>query len=227
MNRRDFLKSLLAIGGSVTLPLEAIETAPEEVIDQAWVTALKNPMTFFVGDSRDLSTDRWPAPLGYENEGRADAMRFFDEDFEFNELLGIDIVEGCCPGSDFFAAVLSKSLAETNELARLNGIPIQFAWVETPLPSEYENEDNEEDEPEELPEYIEREVRRLSEIALAQLIPNPQPATTYAAGIGPGILHQSIAGDIERYWREHRRLPSGRFEIPGRKAVQLPEQKEG
>lgn len=78
-------------------------------------------------------------------------------------------------------------------------------------------------EPEELPEELKGEVYLLAAIAVAQLIPTPGPATTYASGIGLGLLRQSIARRIENYWREHRRLPSGCFEIEGHKAVQLPE----
>lgn len=222
MNRRSFLKSLLAIGAAVKIPLDAIATAPESVINQAWVNALENPIIFYVGDARDLSTSPWPVRLGYEDEGRADALRFFENEFEFNELLGINIVLGCCPGSDFFAAVLSKSLDDTNEQAKVQGIPIKFAWGETPLPTEYENDDDEEEEPEEFPQHLEVEVRRLAVIAMAQLIPNPKPATTHAAGVGPGLLRQNIQGQIENYWRENRCLPSGTFYVDGHKTVQLP-----
>ena len=141
MNCRDFLKSLATLGGVVALPLEAIETAPEEVIEQAWSEAIESPMILYVGDSRDLSTDKWPVELGFDNEGHAQALRFFEYDFEFNEHLDIKNVEGCCPGSDFVAAVLSKSLVETNELAKKHGIPIRFAWGESPIPSELEADD--------------------------------------------------------------------------------------
>jgi hypothetical protein len=89
--------------------------------------------------------------------------------------------------------------------------------------SPFVEEEPEAAEPEELPEHIDRKVYQLAALAVAQLIPKPRPAVTYSEGIGPGLLRQYITRQIENYWREHRRLPSGRFEIEGHKSVQLPE----
>ena len=57
MNRRDFLKSLAAIGVALTVPFEALTAAPDSVIDSAWQAALDSPATFYVGEYGTLSTD--------------------------------------------------------------------------------------------------------------------------------------------------------------------------
>jgi len=224
MNRREFLKLLMTFGCQISIPLIEIDTAPEDLIDSAWSAVLETPIIFYVGDSRDLTTDKWPVELGYENEGRAQALRFFEYDFGFNELLGIKIVEGCCPGSDFFAAVLSKSLVETNELAKKHGIPIQFAWGESPIPSGLEAEDFEmaDDEEVMLPTPYSAAVE-LARIAFSQIPRPPLTWATRAKLANWGRLETEIEVQLLRYWREHGKFPSGVFMVEGYQEVQLPE----
>ncbi len=66
-------------------------------------------------------------------------------------------------------------------------------------------------EPEELPPEVEKEIRRLSAIAQAQLVPSSMPRNTWASGIGPGLLSQNVAQKLEDYWRENGEFPSGTF----------------
>lgn len=56
MNRREFLKSLAAIGTAISIsPAQLAQAAPEE-IDQAWAALLKEPRTFYVGDGGTLTS---------------------------------------------------------------------------------------------------------------------------------------------------------------------------
>ncbi len=209
MNRREFLKSLVAIGWSATLPAISIAEAAEHVIDQVWSEAMTNPMVFYVkpwgtisfGNDDDYPTtrrtlfdiapvasredlfflrdelstfewflesewrerseaeddddddddkeygfraasfDNWRSWLkvapdevigdvvahanawleefpgetdweianrrGYTNQGSA--LTYFRDNFEFNDLFNIVIVEGDHPGSSYYAAVLSAN----------------------------------------------------------------------------------------------------------------------
>ena len=60
MNRRDFLKSLAALGAAFTIPLEALAVVSDTVIDDVWQEAIDAPMTFYVNEWRTLSTDSEP-----------------------------------------------------------------------------------------------------------------------------------------------------------------------
>jgi len=84
----------------------------------------------------------------------------------------------------------------------------------------YDGDD--EGEPEEAPPEVEKEIRRLSAIAQAQLVPSSVPRDTWASGIGPGLLRQNIAKELENYWRENGELPSGTFCVSPSRFVQLP-----
>jgi hypothetical protein len=69
MNRRDFLKSLLASGVSIALPFDVLSATPDAVIEEAWQSALKNPAVFYVrGESGAITTsagpEYWPASRG-------------------------------------------------------------------------------------------------------------------------------------------------------------------
>jgi hypothetical protein len=213
MNRREFLKSIAALGAAFTVPFEALAVASDAAIDDLWQEALGSPTTFYVNDWRMLSADAEPyspstrgemlmiEPVasrlelialardegdvsdaieevmadekadpgadwedwvahadddtleylidkanqwvngeldsddweranisGYSSTGSA--LRFFRDDFEYNELFDIAIVEGDCPGSSYFAAELRMDIAEANVLALEQGIPIRFASME-------------------------------------------------------------------------------------------------
>ena len=227
MKRREFLKSLVAIGWSTTLPGVSLADAPEAVIDQVWSEAITNPMVFYVkpwgtisfGNDDDyprsrrslfdlapvanredlfslndeISTFEWflenewlersevedeegddgedcglraasfadwqswleAAPdevieevvdhanawqeefpdetdweianlRGYTGQGSA--LTYFRDDFEFNELFNIVIVEGDHPGSSYYAAELHMDVDDANQVALEEGIPVRFEW---------------------------------------------------------------------------------------------------
>ena len=88
----------------------------EYLIDQAnkWVNGVPD-------------SDDWERATlsGYSSTGSA--LRFFRDDFEYNELFDIAVIEGDCPGSSYFAAELRMDIEEANALAIENDIPIRFA----------------------------------------------------------------------------------------------------
>ncbi len=55
MDRRSFLKSLAALGSAVALPAGVIASAPDEVIEVAWRSALVEPVTFYVNEYGTIS----------------------------------------------------------------------------------------------------------------------------------------------------------------------------
>lgn len=57
MNRRNFLKSLVVLGGAVALPFDALASTPETTIDAVWEKALSDPYVFYVRDYGTLTTD--------------------------------------------------------------------------------------------------------------------------------------------------------------------------
>jgi hypothetical protein len=142
MNRRAFLKSLLAIGGSVALPLGAIETAPEEVINLAWSQTLDKPFIFYVRDeypytlttASHYNAEMQEMLTAYEESdgglgpmdgstGQGEAMRFFYLSDHCDDL-DIRIVEGVGPGSDYFGAELCSDIDVANEIAESLWLPI-------------------------------------------------------------------------------------------------------
>ena len=56
MNRRDFLKSLAALGSAALIAPEAIASLSEAQIDTAWASALDEPATFYVSSWGSLAT---------------------------------------------------------------------------------------------------------------------------------------------------------------------------
>lgn len=63
MNRRKFLQSLATLGASVAIPLEALGTANKNAIDDAWTTAILEPITFYVSTWGTISygqAETWP-----------------------------------------------------------------------------------------------------------------------------------------------------------------------
>ena len=59
--------------------------------------------------------------------GRGQALRFFRDEFDDNDLFDIVIVEGDHPGSSYFAAELRMSIDRANALAAECEVPIRFA----------------------------------------------------------------------------------------------------
>lgn len=212
MNRREFLKSLAAIGTSLAIDPSVLARASTTEIDTAWQALVKEPRVFFVGDCGALSSwfgpdyptcrqslfglDNLPSdpeqllgyieanqraedemvnlfdsadesevgaardwrewlassedvrcsvwcslsdwladdPDGYDWEvadlrgytGRGDALQFFQQQADTAELLNIQIIMGCHPGSSYYAAELQIGIEEANALAEAKGIPIRF-----------------------------------------------------------------------------------------------------
>ncbi len=60
------------------------------------------------------------------NTSQSAALLFWRDEIEIGDLLGIDIVEGDCPGSSYYAANLRVPLEDANALAKAHGLPILF-----------------------------------------------------------------------------------------------------
>jgi len=64
MNRREFLGSLLALGGSLCVPIEGVAVVSEDEINERWDRLLSSPVVFYVREFGTLTTDptydSWP-----------------------------------------------------------------------------------------------------------------------------------------------------------------------
>ena len=69
MNRRDFLKSLAAIGSSLALSLDSIEAATQQSVDLLWSNLLVEPQVFYVLDSGLITTS--PEGIAIDVSSRA------------------------------------------------------------------------------------------------------------------------------------------------------------
>lgn len=58
MNRREFLQSLLAIASSITLPIDSVAAASDEVVDQVWKQLQDDPFVFYVINYGTLTSDK-------------------------------------------------------------------------------------------------------------------------------------------------------------------------
>jgi len=56
MNRREFLQTLIAIGGAAVIPFKDVEALSDAVIDQAWAALELEPKLFYVDDWGRIST---------------------------------------------------------------------------------------------------------------------------------------------------------------------------
>ena len=54
------------------------------------------------------------------------AYRYFEDHAKERDLLGIEIVDGDCPGSSYFAAELHIDVDEANLRARIHKLPYRF-----------------------------------------------------------------------------------------------------
>ena len=88
MNRRDFLKSLAAIGGAIAIPFDAIAIAPDLVINQAWQAAIAAPVTFYVNEYGAISTEADP----YASTTRL-ALLELEEVFDIRMLISLALEE--------------------------------------------------------------------------------------------------------------------------------------
>lgn len=60
--------------------------------------------------------------------GQSAALAFFrQQPYEVLEALGVEIIEGECPGSTYFAAELRLDIADANRLAEEMGVPVRFS----------------------------------------------------------------------------------------------------
>lgn len=68
MNRREFLASLLSLGGCFCLPIDGIAAASEQEISKTWEELLSSPVVFYVREFGTLTTDptydSWPSSRG-------------------------------------------------------------------------------------------------------------------------------------------------------------------
>ena len=68
-------------------------------------------------------SDFWPE--GWSAQGRA--LSFFrDLDFHATQALNVQIIEGECPGSSYYAAELRCDIADANTAAEKLGLPFRF-----------------------------------------------------------------------------------------------------
>ena len=80
-------------------------------------------------DETDLHEADWDQAEANGETARSAAMRFWEREDELCRLFSVDIVEGECPGSSYYAAELTISVDDANEIARKNGIPFTFRAV--------------------------------------------------------------------------------------------------
>lgn len=62
MNRREFLKSLAALGGTMALPFEVLASAPASKISASWKAANLAPMVFMVASYGTISIGDYEQP---------------------------------------------------------------------------------------------------------------------------------------------------------------------
>lgn len=96
MNRREFLKSLAALGTSLAIPLDAIAKASDSDIETAWRAVQTEPQIFYVGEYGTLSAT--PGPYDYPTSRREmfgwdigssaeDLINLAGEDWRIDDLI--------------------------------------------------------------------------------------------------------------------------------------------
>jgi len=114
---------------------EIADLEPEDVSDDQLAAWFQSDPTNLDYCSTEL--DRWLADTDldewdYEEAARRSntpqgaALRFWRDGPPDLDILGVEVVEGECPGSTFFAAVLRISIPEANDHASHAGIPVRF-----------------------------------------------------------------------------------------------------
>lgn len=112
--------------------------SPPEADWEPWLRAADEDTLTTVA----MAVRRWLDDMGAEDyeyadlngkSSRGEAMSFFRDQHETADMFQIAIVEGCHPGSTYYAAELRMDIAAANQLAAAHGIPIRFAhdedWV--------------------------------------------------------------------------------------------------
>lgn len=107
MNRRDFLATLLAIGGSAVIPFKTIEAASAVAIDQAWDALQLEPKVFYVNNWDAISTLSGVEGIDFEVT-RAELLRLKDAPDSAAELAEYirktsnleDVIDTCFDHSD-------------------------------------------------------------------------------------------------------------------------------
>jgi hypothetical protein len=95
MNRREFLKSLAALGASISVPCGSLAAASDAVIEEAWVATIQDPVTFYVSPWGTLSygaAENWPQSreqlLGISLVNTLDELfSLADDNWRVNDLL--------------------------------------------------------------------------------------------------------------------------------------------
>ena len=85
-----------------------------------WITRTHGWRIFLTEQDWEIANRR-----GYTDQGSA--LTYFRDDFEFNNLFNIVIVEGD-QGSSYYAAELHMHVDDANQLAVEEGIPVPLRW---------------------------------------------------------------------------------------------------
>ena len=69
--------------------------------------------------------------LQFDATAQGQAYDYFSNyaDRDMMDALNIVVIEGCCPGSTYYAAELGMDLDEANRLATEQGWPVRFVWA--------------------------------------------------------------------------------------------------
>lgn len=137
MNRRHFLQSLAAIGLSVALPEGVLASASEAAVEQAWQTATRTPLTFYVNSWGSISfgnDDNWPRTrmelLGLFPVGnRADLVDLADDLWTFESFLYDEYVS-CCESDGLTAPDWQSWIAEADDEVISDLIDRANAWMD-------------------------------------------------------------------------------------------------
>lgn len=105
-------------------PADREETAREWLVQmtpEEFAVAIRMPLERWAHEAPDWCQEDEHIPTA-----QGAAMRYFENEPEMCDLLGVEIVEGEHPGSSFYAAVLEGDVDSANEAARKAGLAIRF-----------------------------------------------------------------------------------------------------
>ncbi len=137
MNRRHFLQSLAAIGLSVALPEGVLGSASEAAVEQAWQTATRTPLTFYVSSWGSISfgnDENWPKSrmdlLGlFPVRNRADLVDLADDLWTFESFLYDEYVT-CCESDGLTAPDWQSWIAKADDETLADLIDRANAWMD-------------------------------------------------------------------------------------------------